>query len=142
MVGIVAYGGCIPRYRLNRDEIARAWGSNSLGGEKAVANHNEDSLALAVEGSFNCLQGIDPQGVETLFFASTTSPYLEKQSASLIAAVAEIGERTRTADFSNSLRAGTNALLSGIDAVKGGSVRQALVVAADCRQARPSRNQT
>ena len=137
MVGIVAYGGYVPRYRLTRDEIARAWGANSPGGEKAVANHDEDSLTLAVEATLNCLQGFDPQGVGSLFFASTTFPYLEKQSASLIAAVAETGERTRTADFSNSLRAGTNALISGIDAIKGGSVQQALVVAADCRQAEP-----
>lgn len=137
MVGIVAYGGYIPRYRLSRDEIARAWGSSSLGGEKAVANHDEDSLTLGVEAALNCLQGIDPQGVGALFFATTTPPYLEKQSSSLIAAVCEVGERTRTADFSNSLRAGSNALLSGIDAIKGGSVQQALVVAADCRQAEP-----
>ena len=31
MAGIVSYGAYIPFYRLNRDEIARAWGGGSAG---------------------------------------------------------------------------------------------------------------
>jgi 3-hydroxy-3-methylglutaryl CoA synthase len=44
MVGIVGFGSYVPRYRLPRDVIATEWGQPSMGGERAVAGHDEDSL--------------------------------------------------------------------------------------------------
>ncbi len=83
--GIVSYGAYIPIYRLKRDEIARAWSRGSMGGERAVANYDEDSVTMAVEAVIDCLKDSDRQVVDGLYFASTTPPYREKQSASLIA---------------------------------------------------------
>ena len=48
MVGIVSYGAHIPYYRLSREEIAKAMGRASLGGERAVESHDEDSITMAV----------------------------------------------------------------------------------------------
>jgi hydroxymethylglutaryl-CoA synthase len=48
MVGITAFEAYVPAYRLSRDEISKFWGTKSLGGERAVAKHDEDSLTMAV----------------------------------------------------------------------------------------------
>ena len=82
--GIVAYGAYIPIYRLGRAEINKVWGSGPAKGEKAVANCDEDSITMAVEAGLDCLKGIDPGTVDALYFASTTAPYREKRSASII----------------------------------------------------------
>jgi len=134
MPGIVAAAACVPRYRLPRELIAREWGGQSAGGEKAVANHDEDSLTLAV----NAALALEGQGErpDAVFFATTTSPYGEKQGAATVAAVLDLPAATRTADFTDTLRAGTSALLAGLDALAGGA-RCVLVAAGDCRLGEP-----
>ncbi|MBE0415258.1 MAG: hydroxymethylglutaryl-CoA synthase [Dehalococcoidia bacterium] len=138
MVGIKSYGAYIPYYRLERSEIAKAWGGFAMNpGEKAVANHDEDSITMAVEAAFDCLKGMDGKGMDGLFFASTTSPYREKQCSSLIATVMEMGKEIRTADFADCLRAGTTAIRGAIDAIRAGPAKSIVVVAADCRLGYP-----
>jgi hydroxymethylglutaryl-CoA synthase len=137
MVGITRYGVYIPKYRLGRNIVAKAWGPQFLAGERAVANHDEDSLTMATEAALNCLQGIDPKSVDGLIFASTTSPYLEKQASTLVATAADLAEEIFTADQLSSIRAGTAALKSALDAVKGGSARNILVAAGDSRRGEP-----
>jgi 3-hydroxy-3-methylglutaryl CoA synthase len=137
MVGITNYGVYIPKYRLGRDVVAKAWGPRYLPGERAVANHDEDSLTMATEAVLNCLLGIDPKTVEGLIFASTTSPYLEKQASTLVATVADLPLEIYTADQLSSLRAGMAGLRNAMDAVKGGSAKNILVAAADTRRGEP-----
>jgi hydroxymethylglutaryl-CoA synthase len=138
MVGIVSYGAYIPIYRLTREEIGRVWGTGGGRGEKAVANCDEDSLTMGVEAAVDCLQEIDRKSVDGLYFASTTPPYKEKQSASIIRAALDLNPDITTADFTDSLRAGTSALRAAIDAVKAGSAEKVLVVSADCRLPAPN----
>ena len=133
MVGITSFGFYVPAYRLKRDEISRAWKMKSLGGERAVAGHDEDSLTMAVNATLDCMKVSQKQQVEGLFFASTTSPYKEKQAAAMIAAAVDLPENTRTADFMDSLRSGTIALNSAIDAVKSGSSKSVTVAISDSR---------
>lgn len=90
MVGITNYGADIPKYWLARDVVAKAWGLRFLSGVRAVANFDEDSLTMATEAAINCLEGVDPKSVEGLIFASTTSPYLEKQASTLVATAADL----------------------------------------------------
>jgi len=137
MTGIVSYAAYLPLNRLDRAEIGRAWGKSAKG-EKAVAAFDEDSLTMAVAAAQECLAGKDISTVDGLLFASTTAPYNEKQSAATIAAVLGMGAQTYTADFGGSLRCGTNALRAAVDAVNSGSLKQVLVVAADCRLALPN----
>lgn len=139
MIGIRDYGSYIPAMRLARAEIIRAWQQKALAqvmvGERAVANYDEDSLTMAAEAALDCLAVTDPATVDGLYFASTTAPYREKLSASLIATVAHLGPNAVTADFGNSLRAGTGALRAALDAARAG--RQVVVTAADTRVVEP-----
>lgn len=143
-IGITSYGGYIPRYRLSRKTISEAMGwfnPAALRGEKAVANHDEDSLTMAVAAGIECLRGVDHAGVDGLYFATTTSPYRERESAAIIATAVDLRPAIRTADFADSLKAGTAALLSACDSAKAGGARNILVCASDCRLGKPGTSQ-
>jgi len=132
MAGITSYGAYVPLWRLSREAIMKG-----LRGEKSIRNFDEDSTTMAVAAAIDCLKGKDRAAIDGLFFATTTAPYKEKQIATTIAAAADLRQDIITADFTNSLRAGTAALRAALDAVKAGSVKQMLVVGADCRMGAP-----
>lgn len=137
MVGITSFGAYIPIYRLTQEAIAKAWDRPPRRGEKAVANFDEDSVTMAVESTRQCMDGLDPQTVDGLFFASTTSPYKEKMAASLIATASDLRNDLLAADFANSLRSGTIAIRAAVNAVKSGDARNVVVTAADSRCGEP-----
>ncbi|MBE9505204.1 MAG: hydroxymethylglutaryl-CoA synthase family protein [Chloroflexi bacterium] len=137
MTGIIRYAPYLPLNRLDRAEIGRAWGRAGKG-EKAVASFDEDTITMAVAVAQSCLKGLDIGTVDGLFFASTTAPYNEKQSAATVAAVLGMGAGVYTADFGNSLRSSTNALRAAMDAVNSGSLKKVLVCAAERRLALPN----
>jgi 3-hydroxy-3-methylglutaryl CoA synthase len=137
MVGITSYGAYVPVYRLSRDVIAKAWSKGGGRGERSVAHFDEDSVTMAVTAGCNALCAIDRSSVDALFVATSTSPYREKLAASIVATALDLGRETRTADFGNSLRAGTIAINSAIDAVLAGSAKNVLVTAADVRMGLP-----
>lgn len=128
MVGISSFGVYIPWWRMGPE--TKEWGSKV---ERAVASFDEDSITMAVAAAVNCLGITDRKSVDGLYFASTTSPYREKQAAATIAAAIDLKPSAFTADFTNTTRAGTIALRAALDAVKSGSLKKALVVAADVR---------
>lgn len=136
-IGIVSLGAYVPRYRLSGKTLAAAWGGSVRGGERAVANFDEDSLTMAVEAALSALEGRDSGRVEACYLASTTPPYAEKSSAALLAAAADLRKEVGVADLGGSLRAGTAALRLALDAVRSGSAREALVAAADMRSVAP-----
>ena len=106
-------------------------------GERAIANFDEDSLTMGVAAGSNCLGDIDRSTLGGLFFATTTSPYKEKQISVTAAAALDLAPTIMTADFSNSLRAGTTALQRAVEAVRGGSVNRVLVITSDMRLPTP-----
>lgn len=132
MVGITAYGAYIPRYRLSSEVIAQAWGKKGGKDERSVANYDEDSLTMAAEAGADCLGPVDRDGITGLYFASSSSPYKEKQCASVVAGALDLHKSISTMDFANSLRSGSNALRAALDSAKAGGA-QSLVVSADCR---------
>lgn len=133
MVGIVSCSVYLPYYFLTGEALGTAWNQPPSKLSKRVANFDEDSLTMAVQAAL----GLDCAGAEAVFFASTTSPYREKMCSSTIAAVLGAANQTKTADFANSLRCGTGALLAARDSMISGSVSSAIVTAADCRLAEP-----
>ena len=133
MVGIRSIGIHIPFCMLPRELISKAWGSRSIGGQKGVANHDEDSLTMAVEAASGCFDNQDRQEIDGLFFCSTTSPYKEKQSSTVVATAADLKRNILTCDFANSVRAGASGLRLALDSVKSGSAKNILVTASDCR---------
>ena len=132
MIGITAHGVYIPLHRLGKG--TSGWAGR---GEKAVANYDEDSVTMAVAAAIDCMNGVDARSVGGLYFASTTAPFLEKQSAVTVARGADLPIEIITADITNSTRAGTIAMRSALDAVKAGSVKQMMVASADVRIAKP-----
>jgi len=102
-----------------------------------VANFDEDTITMAVAAGMDCLNGVDRKKVDGLYFATTTSPYKGRQNAGIILTALDLSHDCRTADFTNSDRAGTTALLSAGDAVKGGSAKSILLCAADYRMGKP-----
>lgn len=137
MAGIISYGAYIPMWRIERKLIADAVGTSSMGGERAVASWDEDSLTMAVEASLDSLVGIDPKGIDAVYFATVSSPFREKEPASIIASALEFRKDVFTHSITGSMRAGTSAIKLAVDAVKAGSARKVLVTAADSRPAMP-----
>lgn len=141
MVGITSYGGYIPRYRLSRMVIVQnmAWYFPVImavaGGEKAVANWDEDSVSMAVAAAYDCMVGKDRKGLDALYFASTTMPFADRLNAGIIAAALNMRENGVTnADFSSCMKSGTTAAISALEAVKSGEKENVLVVASDQRR--------
>ncbi len=138
MLGIKSYGAYLPKYLLPRELIGKAWDFPIIPGTKAMASGDEDSITMAVEAGLDCLTGIDPKSIDGLFFASTTQVYTEKDSASLIATVLDLREDIITADFTDSLKAGTTALTRAVDTIKANKdIKSILIIAADNRNPEP-----
>ncbi len=132
MAGIASYGAYVPITRLPLALIAGRKPSDG-GPEKAVADHDEDAVTMAVSAAITCLEGFDRSAIDALVFASTSYPLREKQGAATIAKALDLRRDVLATDQSGSLRAGTGALQAALDAVAAGSARNVLVVASDCR---------
>ena len=132
MAGITSFGGYIPFYRLGKETAG--WGRPM---EKPVVNFDEDSLTMAVAAGMDCIEGLDRGAVDSLLFATTTSPYIEKQGASIVAAATDLNRNVLTSDITNSLRAGTLAMRSALDSIAAGSAKQVMVAASDARAGAP-----
>jgi len=136
VIGITGYGVWLPYNRIKRETIFRAmnWFNPGLaawtGGEKAVANYDEDTLTMAVAAGKDCFDEVDRADVNALFLASTTLPYKERSNAAIACSALNLSQSIRTAEFSGSLKAGTTALISALTEVSGGFK---LVCASDCR---------
>lgn len=135
-VGITGVGVHIPRYRLSAAVLGAVWGGAGSG-TRAVANHDEDSLTMAVEAGLQAVGEAGGDGLDLVCLATTTAPYAEKSSAALLASVLDCGPAVSIADLGGGLRAGTTALRLALDAIRAGSAREALVAAADMRLAPP-----
>ncbi len=137
MAGIVSYGSYIPTIRIDRKIIAEAWGRGAVKGERSVANNDEDSITMAVEAGLNTIHQMDRNTIDGLFFATTTSPYIEKMNTSLIATAMDLGTQIVTSDFTNSMRSGTAALRAALASVTAKNTKKHLVAAADQRLSYP-----
>jgi len=145
MVGITSYGAYIPWYRMNRKVIFDQLGwfnpatAGVARGEKSVANYDEDTITMAVSAAIDCLTNKDRTSVDGLYLASTSLPFAERQNSVIVSEALDLGSGIRTADFSNSLKSGTTALLSAFDAVREGGTT--MVCASDNRVGKPGSSQ-
>lgn len=132
MIGITGYSVYVPRRRLRRETISAAWGGTAVPGCKAVMGFDEDSLTMAQAAAWPLAAG-----TQALSFASTTAPYWQRSAAGLIAAACDLPASVATADYGGSLRCGTTALRSALDAVSAGTAQSAVVAASDSRDGMP-----
>jgi len=139
MVGITSYGGHIPRLRLNRGVVygANAWMApgliGSAGGERSMANWDEDSLTMAVEAARDCIDGFDKSQIDAAYMASVNFPFEDRLNSGIMATALNLSSSLDSADFTASLRAGASALIAGVNAVKSGDFKNVLVAAGDRR---------
>ena len=127
MKGIISYGAYIPYYRLQRKKIGEFLGSSVLGGEKAVAGYDEDSVSMGVEAARDCLKGIETDDLDAIFFATTSSPYKEKASAPIIGTALALKENIKSLEVSSSIRSGTSSIMLANPDEK------TLIISSDCR---------
>lgn len=138
--GIHAFGGYVPRLRLERAAIAQAnaWFNpalNSLGrGERATADWDEDSATMAVEAARDCLSAFDASTLAGVYLASTTAPFADRQNAGIVCQALGLEGRVLTLDLGGSQRAGTSALGTAMKVAAGGE--RILVTAAEKRRTR------
>ncbi len=144
MIGITSYGTRIPWYRISHKTISSAMGwfnAASPPGEKAVANYDEDSITMAVTAGMDCLNNLEREKIDGLYFATTTSPYAERQGAGIIATALDLSPDMRIADFAHSTKAGATALVSACEVVKAGAAKNMMLCASDCRLGKPGSTQ-
>lgn len=134
--GILACGCYIPSTRL---PLAMIHGGRAKEGgpEKAVAGFDEDAITMAVAAGVECLAGIDRASIDGLYFATTTSPFREKQASAFVAKALDLRSDAATVDFTGTLRAAAGALRAAHDAVRAEPGRRILVIAADARLPAP-----
>lgn len=139
MVGITAYGAYIPRARLNKKSIAEAnaWFDASLNslakGERAICNWDEDTITMAVEAANNCLVSKPGMKLSSLYLASTTFPFLDRQNSVLVGEALNLDREIRTMDIGGSQRAATSSLISLLDSK---SENSSLLIASEHRRSK------
>lgn len=147
--GIRAVGAYAPRLRIDADEFADAWGRFEAPGieRKAVPEADEDALTMANEaarralaavdadsaGSAGGTDGADGADVDFLAVASTTPPLAEEDLTVRLGSMLGVPDGATRHVFTGSTRAGTRALVAGLDAAPDAGV----VVAADCPRGEP-----
>ena len=137
--GILAYGGYLPKARLQRSEIVNAhrWynpGLASLGkGERTMANWDEDAITMAVEAGRDGLGESEATSVGSVYMASTTFPFVDRQNSGVVALALNLSEEVATLDIGGSQRAATTALATACK-VAAHEDRPALVIASEHRR--------
>jgi 3-hydroxy-3-methylglutaryl CoA synthase len=148
MVGITAYGGYVPRLRLQRAAAAKAnaWiAPNLMGkakGERAMANWDEDAVTMAVEAARDALgPGDDRSHINALIFATTTAPFSDRLNAGIVSAALTLEPSAGASDITSCQKAGVTALSTALSAARGAKGVNILVAAADKRRARAASTQ-
>lgn len=138
-VGISGYGVSIPRLRIKKEEYAKAWGSFQASGvaEKSVLGFDEDTLTLAAKVSKRALASVPltPDKVTRFALASTSAPYVEKVLSGTVITNIGVPNSAFVSDHTTSSRAGTEAMIAGLEHLMANPSGAALVAIADAPRA-------
>jgi 3-hydroxy-3-methylglutaryl CoA synthase len=110
VTGIVGYAGYVPANRLRRADIAAALGATA-GGERAVANYDEDTTTMAVAAAHSLVRDRRAD-IGGLWFATTDPAYVDKSNAATVHAALELRPDLPAVDLGASLRSGGLALIA------------------------------
>lgn len=143
--GIVSYGSYIPKYRVKRTDIAKAWmrpeeSSESLClTEKAVAGFDEDAVTMALEASLEAIAMGDllPTHIESVFFGSESHPYAVTPSSTILAESLGVGNNYFAVDMEFACKAATAGMQITLSMAEAQKVTYGLVIGSDAAQARP-----
>jgi len=146
MIGIVGYGGYIPRFRIKVEEIASVWGSNAksiknglMVEEKSVPSIDEDTATISVEAALNALKmaQINPQKIGAIYIGSESHPYAVKPTSTIVGEAIGVGSEFTAADTEFACKAGTAAIQMVMGLIKGGYIEYGLAIGSDTAQSKP-----
>ena len=125
-------GAYLPYHRLS--PASAGWPHKTT---RLVAAYDQDSLTLAVEASRRCLLGFDRGLIGAVVFVSSSPPFLEKLSSSLIAAALALREDVLTLDITGSLGGIGRAMELACGLVEAKRADYVLIASGDTRNAKP-----
>jgi 3-hydroxy-3-methylglutaryl CoA synthase len=160
----------IPRAAIAEAHSWALPGLKALGkGERPICSWDEDAITMAVQAARDCLAaatqtastrsaaaatdaGAASAAVSTkaapdisdVVLASTTAPFADLQNASIVARALRLKDSVTSQDATGSTRAGLRALAAALEsdsALEQRGEQQKLVIAADCRRAKPGSTQ-
>lgn len=132
MRGIVAYGSYLPYNRLQKGAITAALGTRGGRGTRSVASYDEDATSMAVEAARTTMRRAPRITPSSIYFASSTPPYLDKTNATVIHAALNLPSHVFAGDVGGAPRSVNAALRSALE----GS-QPTLVLASEVRSGRP-----
>lgn len=141
--GITGFGAYVPRLRMDRGAIAEShsWMAPGLRavakGTRAFSSWDEDAVTMAVEAARDAVAPARRQAVDTLWLTSTTLPYADLQSSSIVASALALRPQIRTLDLGASQRAATSGLMQAM----ASRLPNLLLVASERPLARPASTQ-
>ena len=142
MIGIVGYGGYVPRRRLSRQSVveANAWYAPQFAGKAAgtrsFADWDEDSVTMGVAAARDCLGTNENRSrIRSVVLASGTLPFVERLNAGIVCEALTLDENVEAIDVTGSQRV---ALSCVSDAMAKAQMidGEVLVIAADDRKTR------
>ncbi len=142
MIGIVSYGGYIPKLRLNRMSIYQTMGWFAPAvvlvaqGERSFCNWDEDSLTMAVSASQDCLRDLDRSAVHGVYLCSTSLPFADRSNAGMLKTALNLRDDIITQDLTSSLKSGTTGLITALSSIGREGRKNILVTASDKRETR------
>jgi len=146
MIGIVGYGGHIPRFRIKVEDIAAVWGAdpNSIKEglnveEKSVPSIDEDTATISVEAALNALKmaKIDPQEIGAIYVGSESHPYAVKPTSTIVGEAIGCGSEFTAADTEFACKAGTAGIQMVMGLIEGRYIKYGLAIGADTAQSKP-----
>jgi len=147
MVGIIGYGGYVPRYRITTKEIASVWNEDGerianslLVKEKSVPGLDEDTVTISVEAAKNAIRvaNLDPEKIGAIYIGSESHPYVVKSSAAIVAETLGVTPFVMAADLEFACKAGTAGMQMCMGLVKSKMVDYGMAIGADTAQGRPN----
>lgn len=145
-VGIVSYGGYIPRYRIAPKDIGAVWGSDgeAMGRalnirSKSIPAPDEDVITISVEAARAAMAkvDIDPTDIGAIYVGSESHPYAVKPTATVVAEAIGAAPVLTAADFEFACKAGTAAIQTCMGLTLSKMYRFGLAIGADTSQGAP-----
>lgn len=146
-VGIVSYGGYIPKWRIAPKEIGRIWGMDgvmigkSLNIEaKSVPSPDEDVITISVEAARNMMKktNINPDEIGAIYVGSESHPYTVKPTATVVAEAIGAAPYMTAADYEFACKAGTAAIQTCMGLVGSKMIKYGIAIGSDTSQGAPS----
>ncbi len=139
LIGIVGYQAYIPKYRLSMKELRSVWQQAAPGiDEKSVPYRDEDSITMGVVAVENLLVNmqIETDKIDAIYFASISSPYIDKPVSTLLVSMLGLKENVFTTDIGGSAQSGAMALIN-CQRFLGDSDKFGLIIISDCLKSKP-----